>query len=51
MRKIIYTLITLLFVVSCENSDVSEKEKFINDLISKMTLEEKAGQMNQYNGF
>ena len=51
MRKIIYTLITLLFVVSCENSDVSEKEKFIEDLISKMTLAEKAGQMNQYNGF
>ena len=53
MRKIIYTLIALLFVVSCENSNShdSEKEKFINDLISKMTLEEKAGQMNQYNGF
>ena len=51
MRKIIYTLITLLFVVSCENSDVSEKEKFIEDLISKMTIAEKAGQMNQYNGF
>ncbi len=53
MRKIIYTLITLLFVVSCQNSNShdSEKEKFINDLISKMTLEEKAGQMNQYNGF
>ena len=27
------------------------KEDFINDLISKMTLEEKVGQMNQYNGF
>ena len=53
MRKIIYTLITLLFVISCENSNShdSEKEKFINDLMSKMTLEEKAGQMNQYNGF
>ena len=51
MRKIIYTLITLLFVISCQKSDVSEKEKFIEDLISKMTLEEKAGQMNQYNGF
>ena len=53
MRKIIYTLTTLLFVVSCQNSNShdSEKEKFINDLISKMTLEEKAGQMNQYNGF
>jgi beta-glucosidase len=51
MRKIIYTLVILLFVVSCENSNYSEKEKFIEDLISKMTLEEKAGQMNQYNGF
>lgn len=27
------------------------KQAFIEDLISRMTLEEKAGQMNQYNGF
>ena len=41
----------LFFIVSCQNSDITEKERFIEDLISKMTLAEKAGQMNQYNGF
>ena len=51
MTKIIYNLFILLLVISCANSNDSEKEKFIEDLISKMTLEEKAGQMNQYNGF
>ena len=33
------------------NSLYSEKEIFISDLMSKMTLDEKVGQMNQYNGF
>ena len=53
MKKFIYSLFVLSFIISCQNSSLhdSEKEKFINDLISKMTLEEKAGQMNQYNGF
>ena len=31
--------------------DPAEKETFIRDLLSRMTLEEKVGQMNQYNGF
>ena len=53
MKKFIYSLLVLSFIISCQNSSLhdSEKEKFINDLISKMTLDEKAGQMNQYNGF
>ena len=53
MKKFIYSLFVLSFIISCQNSSLhdSEKEKFINDLISKMTLDEKAGQMNQYNGF
>ena len=53
MKKSIYTLLVLLFVVSCQKTvDLdNDKEEFINDLISKMTLAEKAGQMNQYNGF
>jgi len=53
MKKSIYTLLVLLFVVSCHKTvDLdNDKEEFINDLISKMTLAEKAGQMNQYNGF
>ena len=29
----------------------SEKEKFISELIGKMTLQEKVGQLNLYNGF
>jgi beta-glucosidase len=41
---------TLIFNYSC-NESASEKEIFISDLISKMTLDEKVGQMNQYNGF
>ena len=53
MKKSIYTLLVLLFVASCQKTvDLdNDKEEFINDLISKMTLAEKAGQMNQYNGF
>ena len=53
MKKFIYSLFVLSFIISCQNSSLhdSEKEKFINNLISKMTLDEKAGQMNQYNGF
>ena len=40
-------------LASCSNvnSEENKKEKFIDSLLSKMTLEEKAGQMNQYNGF
>ena len=51
MKKLIYSLFVLFFITSCQNSNLTEKEKFIEDLISQMTLAEKAGQMNQYNGF
>ena len=51
MKKLIYSLFVLFFITSCQNSNLKEKEKFIEDLISQMTLAEKAGQMNQYNGF
>ncbi len=51
MKKHIYTILVLLFIVSCKESNDSKKEKFIENLISQMTLAEKAGQMNQYNGF
>jgi beta-glucosidase len=47
--KLGYLLATLLIITSCNNS--SEKEIFIDELMSKMTLDEKVGQMNQYNGF
>ena len=46
----IILVVTLVFNYSC-NESVSEKEIFISDLMSKMTLDEKVGQMNQYNGF
>ena len=41
---------TVILNYSC-NESKSEKEIFISDLMSKMTLDEKVGQMNQYNGF
>ncbi|MCH1548227.1 MAG: beta-glucosidase BglX [Flavobacteriaceae bacterium] len=47
--KLGYLLATLLIITSCNNS--SEKKIFIDELMSKMTLDEKVGQMNQYNGF
>ena len=53
MKKFIYAFFISLLVLSSKqyyNND-TEKDKFIEDLISKMTLAEKAGQMNQYNGF
>ena len=46
-----YLIVLLIYYVSFSLSQNTEKEKFIDDLISKMTLVEKAGQMNQYNGF
>ncbi|MFL2643669.1 MAG: beta-glucosidase BglX [Flavobacteriales bacterium] len=49
MRKLITLLLITVLIVSCVNN--SEKETFINDLLSQMTLDEKIGQMNQYNGF
>ena len=46
----LFLIITLIFNYSCNESQ-SDKEIFISDLMSKMTLDEKVGQMNQYNGF
>ena len=53
MKKTFYILLSFLTLASCSNvnSEENKKEKFIDSLLSKMTLEEKAGQMNQYNGF
>ena len=49
MKKYIYTILALFFSVSCQDSIYSEKEKFIENLISQMSLEEKVGQMTQIN--
>ncbi len=49
MKKYIHSLFILLLVIFSNESLGNEKEKFVNDLISKMTLEEKVGQMTQIN--
>ena len=49
MKKYLYTFVFL--ILSCQISTEKEKEEFIESLISQMTIAEKAGQMNQYNGF
>lgn len=62
MKQIkIYTFVFLLTVLGCntkqdkssdaENQNTSNIETKVNNLLSQMTLEEKIGQMNQYNGF
>ena len=49
MRILLQLLISVIFI-SCQTSN-SEIETKVKNLISQMTLEEKIGQMNQYNGF
>ena len=48
--KNLIPFITSLIVVSCQNSN-SDVDLKVTNLLSQMTLEEKIGQMNQYNGF
>ena len=49
MRKLLPFLISAIFI-SCQTSN-SEIDTKVKNLLSQMTLEEKIGQMNQYNGF
>ena len=49
MKKYIYFLFVLSFLIPFHESLGNEKEKFIENLISQMTLEEKVGQMTQIN--
>ena len=49
MRKLLPLLISVIFI-SCQTSN-SEIDTKVKNLLSQMTLEEKIGQMNQYNGF
>ena len=37
--------------ISPATAQTTAMDQFISELISKMTIEEKVGQMNQYNGF
>jgi len=43
----------LFLLIGCNNESTSNDEidKKVDELLSRMTLEEKVGQMNQYNGF
>jgi beta-glucosidase len=52
-KIVIITIISIITVntVSAQQKVNPETEKKIDVLMSKMTLEEKVGQMNQYNGF
>jgi beta-glucosidase len=47
MKKIFCSLMLSLIVATAWGQ---KAEQFVNDLISKMTLDEKIGQLNQYNG-
>ena len=48
------TLLSIIFlfsIMACKQGSVDENERRIENLISKMTLEEKIGQMNQISYF
>ena len=50
----IFRLIILITIVGCNSKRSTQKDeidKKIDSILSLMTLEEKVGQMNQYNGF
>ena len=52
--RIVTVLIASVMLISSCHSPVDLKDDIdlkVNDLLSQMTLEEKIGQMNQYNGF
>ena len=48
--KLIFTFIAMLFF-GCSNGNLNEKDKFLTNLLSEMTLMEKIGQLNQYSSF
>ena len=51
----LYVFLTFSLLISCDDNNKKEAELTINErvdeLMAKMTLKEKIGQMNQYNGF
>ena len=46
MKKILSLLIATLALTACGNHENKDMDKFIDNLMSKMTLEEKIGQLN-----
>lgn len=53
MQKTMFTLFGVLIGIfhGISQEAKTNKQAFIDDLLAQMTLEEKVGQMNQYNGF
>lgn len=53
MKNVLFIGLYLAFVTSCNNKMVQEvsNEARIDSLLNIMTIDEKIGQMNQYNGF
>ena len=59
MEKVLLLIFFIPTLIFCQDDNViiektrkdKEKEIFVNDLIAKMTLMEKIGQMNQYSNF
>ena len=48
MKKGLFVIcMAALFATSCTQTGKTEEDRFIEDLLSQMTLEEKIGQMNQ----
>ena len=50
-KQLIILIAAMTVSLSTFAQSKSEIDKKVNDLLAKMTLEEKIGQMNQYNGF
>jgi beta-glucosidase len=50
LMKLYFTIIATLFF-GCSNGNLNDKDKFITNLLSEMTLMEKIGQLNQYSSF
>ncbi|MCH1539670.1 MAG: beta-glucosidase BglX [Flavobacteriaceae bacterium] len=51
-KKYYIYLLLIVGVISCDQKpQLSETEQKVETLLAKMTLKEKIGQMNQYNGF
>ena len=58
MKTILTLCITVFLVIGCNTSDIdklnqktSNINKKVDSVLALMTLQEKIGQMNQYNGF
>lgn len=55
LRSGIYPFLIFSLLLSCNGNDQKDAEltipQRVNELMAKMTLQEKIGQMNQYNGF